>query len=452
MRLRLALFLYNLLFPIALGLMLPRLLTRMVRRGNFRHKFGQRLGFFDRQTRERLSSGNWSWIHSISVGETVVALKLARKMKELQSDLRVVLSVTTSTGFAQAEKEKSEWLEVIYNPIDGLPIVRRALRLIQPRQLIFVEGIWPNLLAQSKRRGLRTTLIARLSPRSEKRFRRFRFFTAPLFRLLDLVCVQDRDDSARWAALGVEANRIECTGSIKFDHIDHATNRADELAQLLESAGVPRDAPVVVAGSTFPGEEKILCTIFNELRPKFPDLFLVIVPRHVERVNEVAADITATGLRFILRTALSENPQSAFRIPQSLGAPHSENPQSAIRNPHSPDCLLVNTTGELSDWYRIGTVNFVGKSLTATGGQNPVEAVAGGAPAVFGPHMENFSAIVDRWLQNDAAIQVSDAAELKTQLARLLSDPTLRKALASHAIELLAPHRGATERTAALLT
>jgi 3-deoxy-D-manno-octulosonic-acid transferase len=184
---------------------------------------------------------------------------------------------------------------------------------------------------------------------------------------------------------------------------------------------------VLLAGSTFPGEEKILARIVLELRPQFPGLFLIVVPRHIERTPEVVAEIQSAGLVCALRT--------------DTGAP----PAGKI------DCLVVNTTGELRDWYYAGTVIFIGKSLTATGGQNPVEAVVAGKPVLFGPHMENFSAVVNKWLAQEAAIQVADAEALKAQVARLLADPGLRETMSANARKAVAPHQGATGRTADLL-
>ncbi len=404
--------------------MLPSLLKRMLRRGEYRRKFGQRFGRYDADVRARLSSREWTWIHSISVGETLLAVRLARKMKELDPSLNIVLSVTTSTGFALAEKSAADWLEPIYNPLDAPPFVRRALALIRPQRLIFIEALWPNLLAGARRRGAFVSLVARLSPRSAARFERFRFFTAPVFAALDLVCVQEPEDAVRWARLGAVKEKIRVTGSIKFDEAGAAGNagRVEEFRALLEKLGVKNDAPILLAGSTFPGEEKTIAEIFRDLRAEFPELFLILVPRHIERTSEVVADVQRAGLAFVLRTN--------------------------IRTDASADCLIVNTTGELRDWYHLATVVFIGKSLHSTGGQNPVEPLLAGKPVIFGPHMENFRAIVAQLLSSSAVIQAADAAALKSEIARLLRDAPAREEMARRARAILAAHAGATERTA----
>ena len=420
---------YNLLFPFVFAILLPAYLGRMFRRGQYRDKFGQRFGLYSAGVRAKISGSKWIWIHAVSVGEVLIALKLARKMRMLRTDLNVVLSTTTTTGFALANKSSDEWLEVIYNPIDFPLFINSALDLIKPARIILVEAeVWPNLAAGARKRGIPVSLVnARLSPRSEARFRQFRFFTAPVFQLLDSICVQEPEDIARWKSLGVGGEHLQLTGSIKFDHADAGPSRAGEFRALLAGLGVAPEAPVLLAGSTFPGEEKIVARIVSELRAQFPGLFLIVVPRHIERTPEVVAEIESAGLTCALRTEADAPPAGKI------------------------DCLVVNTTGELRDWYYTGTVIFIGKSLTAVGGQNPVEAVAAGRPVLFGPHMENFSAVVDKWLAQEAAIQVADADALKAQVARLLADPPLRETMSANALKAVAPHQGATGRTAELL-
>jgi 3-deoxy-D-manno-octulosonic-acid transferase len=368
-----------------------------------------------------LASGDWLWLHSISVGETLLALKLARQMRVLDPATKIALSVTTSTGFAVAREAAGDWLEVIYNPLDLLGFVRRALDVVQPKRLVFVEAVWPNLLAEAKRRGLPVSFVPRLSPRSEGRFYRARGLTGPIFRLIDLLAVQEPEDVARWESLGVAPARIRVTGNPKFDYAEGGGERVAEFRALLRKWGVADGAPVLLAGSTFPGEELILAKLFAELRARFADLFLTLVPRHVERTPEVLADLRPLGLRIALRSEEAKAPA---------------------------DVLVVNTTGELRDWYHLATVVFMGKSLTAHGGQNPVEPVLAGKPVVYGPYMENFAAIVARWREEEAAVQVRDATELGKQLADLLADAGRRETLAMRAREIVKPHFGATERTA----
>src|SRR4030095_11451420 len=221
-RIRVIRFIYNLFWPIWLLFFWPGDLMKMVRRGGYREKFGQRLGIYDRDLRARLSPSRGkrpTWLHAVSVGEVMIALKLAQQLRTIEPDVPCVLTTTTTTGFALANKNAPRWIEVMYTPLDFWPVMRRAFSTIRPAKIVLVEAeIWPNLTAEANAQRIPLVLVnARLSPRSEGRFRRFRFFVRPTLRLLDLICVQEQEDVDRWAALGVERSRIKCTGSIKYD-------------------------------------------------------------------------------------------------------------------------------------------------------------------------------------------------------------------------------------------
>ena len=421
-------FIYNLLWPLGLLFFLPGYVLKMFRRGGYRAKFGQRLGWYDVDLRERLSKRRSTWLHAVSVGEVAIALKLANALRALEPDLHCVLTTTTTTGFALAHKNAPPWIEVMYTPLDFWPIIRRAFAVIRPTRILLVEAeVWPNLVAVAHARAVPVALLnARLSPRSEGRMRRFRFFVAPTFRLLDLVCVQEPEDVNRWAAIGVSLNRIQVVGSIKYDPQD---NHVDSTApkKILLDLRIDNERPILFGGSTHRGEEEILAGIFRELRGRFPDLFLIIAPRHAERAGEIRRELERQGLRVALRT------QSTALVDEPV------------------DCLLLDSTGELRDWYTIATVVFIGKSLMARGGQNPAEAIAAGRPIIFGSHMENFGALTRLLAANGGAIQVGSSAELQNAIVDLLRDPALRERLAAHARRVLDAHRGATARTAQLV-
>ncbi|PYL64331.1 MAG: hypothetical protein DMF25_07510 [Verrucomicrobia bacterium] len=418
---------YNLLWPIGLLFFLPGYLVKMYRRGNYRYKFGQRLGIYDVELRARLGMQRSTWLHAVSVGEVMIALKLATAIKALEPEAQFVLTTTTTTGFAFASKNVASWVEVLYTPLDFWPIMQRAFAAIQPAKIILVEAeVWPNLAAAAHARRIPLVLVnARLSPRSEKRFQRFRFFVAPTFRLLDLVCVQEAAEADRWTAIGVLRDRIRVVGSIKYDpeeiHVDKTVSE-----KVLTQCKIDTLRPIILGGSTHAGEEEILGKIFRELRTEFGNIFLIIAPRHVERAREIYRAYRELGLGVALRS-------------------QSSNVNSPI------DCLVLDSTGELRDWYPVATVVFVGKSLTARGGQNPAEAIVAGKPVVFGLHMENFAAFARSLVERAGAFQISSADELKRAIVDLLRDAGLRQRLAENAREVLNSHRGATARTAALI-
>ena len=412
---------YNLLWPLGLLFFLPGYLLKMFRRGGYREKFGQRLGIYNEDVRMRLAERRSTWLHAVSVGEVAVALKLASALRALQPDLQCVLTTTTTTGFALANKNASSWIEVMYTPLDFWPIIRGAFAVIRPARILLIEAeVWPNLVAEAHARRIPIALVnARLSPRSEKRFRLFRLLVAPTFRLLDLVCVQEPEDADRWRHLGVERDRIRHTGSIKYD-------LAGLYPQTIGVSDVDafEERPVLFGGSTHRGEEEILAKAFLKLRQRFSLLCLFIAPRHVERLREIRAQLEALSLHVGLATEVAT----------------FDNPK--------PECVLLDTTGELQKWYPVATVVFIGKSLMAHGGQNPVEPIIAGKPVIFGPHMENFAMLAMSLVANNGAIQVNDAGELERAAEKLLRDGETRRLLVQNAGEVLAHHRGATARTA----
>jgi 3-deoxy-D-manno-octulosonic-acid transferase len=219
-------------------------------------------------------------------------------------------------------------------------------------------------------------------------------------------------------------------GSLKFDAAKLDERRLLDVPALLRQVGVRPGAPILVGGSTHPGEEAILAEQFLRLRWRFPDLFLVLVPRHFERSREVGRELGARGLKFAYRSELVAHTRF---------------------EPGELDCLLVNTTGELKYFYEHATIIFVGKSLAAEGGQNPIEPGALGKAMVFGPHMQNFAEVVRDFLEQKGAVQVRDAAELEQVLGELLTEESLRLQLGRNALKVVRDNLGAIDRTAEMI-
>ncbi len=418
--------LYNAVYPIVALIMLPGLIWKMLRRGKYRHKFGQRFAIYSTNVRSRLSDRPRTWVHAVSVGEVLIALKLIDRLRQREPDRAFVLSTTTSTGFALATQHRSDWLEPIYNPLDFILFTRRALALIRPVQLLLIEAeVWPNLVAGVRASGATTVLVnARLSPGSESRYRRARWITAPIFNGLDAICAPDPEDIARWQGLGVRRELLHVTGSIKFDNPAVPSDR--DFRPLLDQLGIPADAPILLGASTHPGEERLLGETLLELRKNNPAWIYLCVPRHVERTPEILESLTALGLTTVLRTDI--------------------NPRLDTSHP-SPDVLVVNTTGELRDWYRCATIVVVGKSFLGKGGQNPAEAIQAGRPVLFGPNMQNFQVLVRDLVRNQGARQLASTNQLVPALSELLADSNARAALVENGQAVIARHLGATDRT-----
>ena len=440
-----ALLLYRLLFPFAFLVALPFYALRLLRREKGRAAqpkprgyhlgIGQRFGRYDPEMRARLAALPAPvWLCSISVGETLVALKIARAIRARDPHACIVLSVTTSTGYELLLRESAAlgWLVPLYNPIDFSFAARAAISAIQPRTLVLTEGgIWPNLLSAARAAGIRIVLAgARLSPRSERRWLRFPGIARAVWGFFDTVCVPEAEDVARFESIGVTHDRIRYTGSVKFDNATaDANSREAEFRALAAPLGF--STPILVGGSTWAPEERALADAVKMLRADFPALRLILVPRHVERAAAIADELTRAGLRVALRSKLT----SSSKLPATAEA----------------DVLLVDTTGELRGWYALATVVFVGKSLpgiSEIGGQNAGEPAALGLPVVFGPHMENFAPLVAHLLRDSAAVQIAGASELPRALHTLLADPESRAAIGCRARAALAAHQGAAARTA----
>jgi 3-deoxy-D-manno-octulosonic-acid transferase len=365
------------------------------------------------------------WIHAVSVGEALTARAIAGDLKARYPHLRLFVSTTTMTGQQVARRQFPMADGIFYFPLDLGFVVRRVLDVVRPRLFVMMETeIWPNLLRTCRARGIRTVVInGRISARSYPRYRLVR----PLFRrvlgLVDRFCVQGEETRGRLVDLGAPADRIVVTGSLKFDALESpgASSRGGDRV-LRYFRGID-GRPVIVAGSTFPGEDEILLRSFERIRTLSPHALLILVPRRPERFGEVDALSRQAGFRTVRRTALT--------IDEDLRA----------------DVVVLDTIGELAQVYQLATAVFVGGSLVNMGGHNILEPAAVGKAIVFGPHMQNFAEIADTFLRADAAIQVASARELEDQLIALLANGARRERLGAAARALVEANRGARERS-----
>jgi len=414
---------YNICFVIGFTLMLPRFLWRMVRRGGYARNFLQRFGHYAPETRARLAEGGRVWIHAVSVGEVGVALRLIQELRTARPGLRLLLSTTTSTGHAIAQKQLDPEIPLIYFPLDVPPVSRRVIHLIRPRALLLIENeMWPNLIRAARKHNVPVAMInARISAHSFGGYRLLRFLTSRLLPQFSAFYAQGQPDADRLTALGAPADRLRVMGSAKYDLAPTGDGGAAKARAALDAAGFAVTRPLLLGGSTWDGEEAALLDTLVALRPLLPDLALVLVPRHAERRAEVLHEIAARHLTVVCR--------------------------SAMKSIERPDVLLVDTTGELRNFYAVANVIFVGKSLTQHGGQNIIEPAACAKPMIVGPNMENFESIVPDFLAAQALVQVSDAAGLRAAAARLLQDPAEAQALGARAAAVVHAKSGALHAT-----
>ncbi len=420
--------LYNILFLIFFALSSPYYFWRMRRRGGWRQNFGQRFASYDAALKQALTNRHVIWLHAVSVGEVNLCTQLINALEPRIPNVKIVVSCTTTTGMAELRRRLPTRVSKIYYPVDRRKFVRRALATINPEAVILVEAeIWPNFLWLAADLKVPVFLAnARLSDRSYPRYKKFAFLFRPLFRSFAGVGCQNEDDAERLRAVGCRTRAVQVVGNLKFDAAKFTERSALDVRGLLRQIGVPDDAPILVAGSTHDGEEVLLADICRRLRGKFPKLFLILVPRHFERAKDIGNKLKARGVKLMLRSEIFSGTQPP---------------------PDGLDCLLVNTTGELKFFYEPATVAFIGKSLTAFGGQNPIEPGAQSKAIVFGPNMQNFADITRAFLKRDAAVQVQNPEQLEHVLAELLADATRRDALGRAARDLVAENLGAVERT-----
>ncbi|MGH7376233.1 MAG: 3-deoxy-D-manno-octulosonic acid transferase [Candidatus Methylomirabilales bacterium] len=420
--------LYTLGLLLAFLAMTPRLLWRYGRGGAFRAGIGQRRGRYAPEDLEGLRGTRPVWLHAVSVGEVLAVSGLLRALRERRPDIPVLVSTVTETGQAVAAERLAEADARIYFPFDLPGCVRLALEAIRPRLVLLAETeIWPNFLRACGDRRVPVVLVnGRISPRSFPRYRLARPFLRRVLRDLTLCLMQGDADAERLRTLGAAADRVRVTGNLKYD-LRTAPVPAGERRAWLTSLGIPEGAAVLLAGSTHRGEEAAAVTALCALRQVDPEARLILAPRHPERLAEAEAAATAAGLAC--------GRWSARPFPPLF----------------HPPVILVDTIGELARLYALGTVVFVGGSLTPVGGHNILEPAQHGCPILFGPHMANFAEMAAAFLAEGAAVQVPDAPGLTAAVLALARDPTGAKRLGEAAAALLERHRGATVRTVAAL-
>jgi 3-deoxy-D-manno-octulosonic-acid transferase len=418
-------YLLNLLYVLVLVFASPWLLYKALTTGKFRrglwHKFNGRAF-------HRRGDGPCIWFHGVSVGEIHLLQHVVAAFQRRHPHWHCVVSTTTDTGFAEAEK-RFPGLAVFWWPLDFSWSVQRALRRVRPDVVVLAEGeLWPNFLNAAKRRGVQVAVInGRMSPRSLQRYRLAGGLARRLWGQIDLVAAQTEEYAINFNALGAGRDVVHVTGSVKYDGAsgDRNNPRTQQLRELL---GVAPSDLVWIAGSTQAPEEQYAVDILRRLRQDGADLRLFLVPRQKDRFDEVATLLERSGLSFVRRSRLTA----------------ALTDRTAI--------VLVDTIGELGALWGLADLAFVGGSMDGQrGGQNMIEPAAYGAAVLFGSHVWNFKEPAARLLELGGALQVDSSEHLERELRRLLQDPQARREMATAARRFVLSQQGATERTLALI-
>ncbi|OFV93261.1 MAG: hypothetical protein A3F68_08400 [Acidobacteria bacterium RIFCSPLOWO2_12_FULL_54_10] len=393
-------FIYNLLLWLLSPILLPWIFVRSWR-GRL-PGLKQRFGFFSNQPHR--SAQPCLWFHAVSLGEVKSAVPLIEEMKRRVPGLRIVITSSTRTGFSSAHSLLPNDT-VLFPPVDLKWVVRRFLRFIQPDAVIVLETeLWPNLFREIKRSGARLLLVnGRISDKAFPRYKLSRILWRQVLNFTDIIYSQTSADATRFCDLGADHKKVHVAGNLKFSIRPSITPFVEVLRSAIQHSSA---GPILVAGSTMPGEENFLFDAYSELAPQFPGLWLILAPRHPERFAEVIQLARQRGLPLQLRSTWTP---------------------SAV--PQLPGVLLLDSVGELGAIYQLATVAFVGGTLVPTGGHNILEPAAYGKPIVIGPYMNNFREILQLFLEEKsgghgiALLQVNAPEKLTPALRQLFENP-----------------------------
>lgn len=406
--------LYSALLYLTTPLVLARLLLRSRRAPAYRRRWAERFALIPPAADRPI------WIHAVSVGETIAAVPLIERLLKEHPRIPIVITTTTPTGSERVRALLGERVRHCYAPYDLPDVVARFFRRIRPRLVIIMETeIWPNWLAAARGRGIPVVLAnARLSARSATGYRRMACLLRPTLGAFHTIAAQSEADARRFRALGAPAQRVRISGNVKFDlEISAACIAAGR--KLRAALGPQR--PVWIAASTHQGEETLVLEAQRAIRAHLPQALLILVPRHPERFEAVAALCHRRGILAARRSA-ADNVRPATQV------------------------YLADTMGELPQLYAVADVAFVGGSLVPVGGHNVLEPAALGLPVLVGPHVFNCAEIIARLEAAQGLVRVADAASLAQAVAGLLASEQRRRTLGERARQQVRANKGAQQR------
>jgi 3-deoxy-D-manno-octulosonic-acid transferase len=392
----------------------PLLLGAMAIRRDLRVGLRQRFGLL------RAPGAGRVWVHGSSVGEALAALRLVDSLRS--AGRGVFASASTPTGRQMLRSAMPE-LPSALAPLDHPWCVASALSRVEPELLALVETeLWPSWIAAAKRRGTPVVVVSgRLSDRSFPRYQRVRRLLQPTLRRLNAVGARTDLDAERFVELGVPEDRVTVTGDLKLEPPAGVATLATDLVRALS------EVPVIVAGSTHPGEEEPAHAALVECEKQGLRAALVVAPRHLQRADQIEREFRAAGRRVRRRSRLDGVPLESGEV------------------------LLLDTLGELSAVYAAAAVAFVGGTLASVGGHNLIEPIFAGCPVVFGPHVHNVRVHAELALSSGAGTRVEDPQQLAEAVVAALRAPDERRSRVLQGQEALAVHRGTAERTALLI-
>jgi 3-deoxy-D-manno-octulosonic-acid transferase len=364
------------------------------------------------------------WIHALSVGEVMSAIPLVDAIRKQYPSRTIVFTVKTEHGMKIALERLRGKVDILLPmPLDCWWSIRRLVNYVRPSVLLLVESdIWPGLLSFLKKRGVKAILInGRISPRTFRAYRRFRFLSRRMLDYLDMCLMQSEQDKVMLLRIGMKNNKLAAVGNIKFD-MEWKPMDERERGYWSERLRLKTGSRILVAGSTHEGEEGVLLEAFKRLKGIFPDLILIIVPRNVTRSGDVYGLSVGMGLETVLLSDLEAGGKPPYQV------------------------LILDTVGELSRVYGLGDISFVGGSMVPVGGHNLLEPASFGCPVLFGEYTHNFHLMSQLLIKAGGGHRIYGAEELFVVARRLLSDPSVLNQMGARAKAFVEKNKGAVER------
>ncbi len=408
-------FIYNFLWTVVYLALLPCKL--LGKKEDFTRKFAPAFPGRERGAKR-------IWIHALSVGEVLSTRPLIGAIKKRYPDRPIVLTVKTPQGMKVAQQELAgEIDDLFFMPLDYRGAITKITRVIDPYIFIIIEtDIWPGIISYLKSRGVKIILVnGRVSPRTFRRYKMFRFYLRGVLNAIDLLLMQSEADSRKIKTIGIPPDKIKTAGNIKFDQEWHYMDNK-EHNKWLNLLGLSDQSIIFLAGSTHEGEEKPILNAYKKLLDRHPELIMIIAPRKLDRVKDIESMGKSMGLKITKRTCLESSNGKKYNV------------------------LILDTIGELGRIYGLASISFVGGSLVPIGGHNLLEPASFGCPVLFGKHTHNFALMSELLLQNNGGKRIENPDDLYLTLEGLFSESDKSKEMGRNAMKTVETNSGAVNR------